>query len=137
MMFPSALRAGNFTLRLALGVTMVCIGISAYRDFTPFVAIVTDGLGPVAFLGYVWAFLLPALLIFGGVFLVIGRYLQLAAWTGGIALASVPVGMVLKTVMTDLPLPDMLTASYPAFVWLLAFVLALQTAPDEVEDPKE
>jgi hypothetical protein len=66
---------------------MVCIGISAYRDFAPFVAIVTDGLGPVAFLGYVWAFLLPALLIFGGVFLVMGRYLVLAAWTGGLALA--------------------------------------------------
>ena len=126
-----ALRAGNFALRLALGVTMVCIGISAYRDFAPFVAIVTDGLGAIGFLGYAWALILPALLIFGGVFLVIGRYLVLAAWTGGLALASVPIGLVLKTVMTGLPLPDMLTASYPVFVWLLAFVIALKTAPEE------
>ncbi len=133
----SAVRAGNFTLRFALGATMVCIGIAAYRDFAPFTALVTDGLGAISFLGTVWAFLLPALLIFGGVFLIVGRYLVLAAWTGGLALASVPFGLVLKTVMTGLPLPDMLTASYPAFVWLLAFVIALKTAPDEPEEPKE
>ncbi|MDD5055245.1 MAG: hypothetical protein PHZ00_03165 [Candidatus Peribacteraceae bacterium] len=131
MSFPPALRAGNFTLRLSLGVTMAFIGITAYRDFVPFVELVTDGLGGITFLGYVWAFFLPALLIFGGVFLVIGRYLVLAAWTGGLALASVPIGMVLKTVMTGLPLPDMLAASYPVIVWLLAFVIALKTAPDE------
>jgi hypothetical protein len=35
--------------------------------------------------------------------------------------------------MTDLPLPDMLSASYPAFVWLLAFVIALKMAPEEPE----
>ncbi len=75
-------------------------------------------------------FLLPALLIFGGGLLAIGRYSYVAALTGGIALGSVPVGLILKTIITGLPLPDMMSASYPTIVWMVALYLALNPFPD-------
>ncbi len=88
--------------------------------------------------GTVCSYFLPALLIFGGAFLAIGRYSFLAAWFGGIALGSIPVALVLKTVMTGMPLPDMLIAAYPSVVWMIAFYLSLnpfpeQDAPEQVE----
>jgi hypothetical protein len=127
----SAAQVSNAILRAALGVTMVMIGVSAYRDLAPFIANVTDGLGMASNVGYVWAFILPALLIFGGGMLAIGRYSYVAAWSGGLALASVPIGVVLKTIMTGLPLPDMLTVSYPSIVWLVAFTFACAMGPEE------
>ena len=110
---------------------MVLIGISAFRVFAPFVANVTDGLGWLSFLGTIWSYLLPALLIFGGGLLAVGRYSFVAAWTGGIALASVPVGLLLKTIMSGLPLPDMLNVATPALVWLVIFYLALNPFPEQ------
>ncbi len=131
MHWTSASAVSNLILRVSVGVTMLLIGISEYRDFAPFLASVTDGLGWMSSVVTVFAYMLPALLIFGGGLLAIGRYSFVAAWTGGIALGLVPVGLVLKTVMTGSPLPDMLTAAYPPVVWLIAFYLALNAFPEE------
>jgi len=132
MNLKSAPFISNAVLRIALGVTMVMIGISAYRDLAPFLANVTDGLmGWTSRIAYLWGFILPALLIFGGGLLAIGRYQFLAAWTGGLAIGSVPIGIVLKTIMTGLPLPDAMAAIYPSIVWIIAFVLAFTTLPEE------
>lgn len=116
---------------------MVLIGISAYRDFAPFVANVTDGLGWFSSFATVWSFLLPALLIFGGGFLVIGRYGYIAALTGGTALATVPIGLLLKTIIGGLPLPTMLSAAYPTIVWIVAFYLALNAWPEAEAAPTD
>ncbi len=128
--WKSASETSNLVLRVPLGVSMVMIGASAYRDFAPFVANVTDGLGWASSFGYVWAFILPALLLFGGGMLAIGRYSYVAALTGGVALGSVPMGLILKNIITGVPLPDMMSASYPTIVWMMAFYLALNTLPD-------
>ena len=128
--WKSASETSNLVLRVPLGISMVMIGASAYRDFAPFVANVTDGLGWASSFGYVWAFILPALLLFGGGMLAIGRYSYVAALTGGVALGSVPMGLILKNIVTGIPLPDMLSASYPTIVWMIAFYLALNTLPD-------
>lgn len=130
MNWKSAAETSNLVLRVPLGISMVMIGASAYRDFAPFVANVTDGLGWASSFGYVWAFILPALLLFGGGMLAIGRYSYVAALTGGVALGSVPMGLILKNIVTGIPLPDMLSASYPTIVWMMAFYLALNTLPD-------
>ncbi len=130
MRWQSVSIVSNLTLRVSIGISMMLIGISEYRDFAPFVANVTDGLGWLSPLGMVWAYLLPALLIFGGGMLAIGRYPYVAAWMGGIALGSIPVGLLLKTVMTGSPLPDTLMAAYPSVVWLVAFYLSLNAFPD-------
>lgn len=137
MNWKSVSATSNLVLRVPLGISMVMIGASAFRDFAPFVANVTDSLGWATPFGYIWAFVLPALLIFGGGMLAIGRYSFVAAWTGGIALGSVPVGLLLKNILTGVPLPDMMGASYPTIVWMIAFYLALNTLPEmePVEGP--
>ena len=130
MNWKSVSETSNLVLRVPLGLVMVMIGASAYRDFAPFVANITDGLGWVSSFGYVWAFVLPALMIFGGGMLAIGRYSYVVALTGGVALGSVPVGLILKNIITGVPLPDMMAASYPTIVWMIAFYLALNPMPD-------
>lgn len=130
MNWKSASQTSNLVLRVPLGLAMVMIGASGYRDFAPFVANVTDGLGWASSFGYVWAFILPALMIFGGGLLAVGRYSFIAALTGGVALGSVPVGLILKNIITGVPLPDMMAASYPTIVWIVAFYLALNPFPD-------
>ncbi len=109
------------------------VGVSAYRDFSPFVANVTDGLGWMSGIATVWAYLLPGLLILGGGTLALGRYSVAAAYTGGIALGSIPVGLLLKNVMTGVPLPDMMAAAYPIVVLMLAFYFAVNKMPDMEE----
>ena len=131
MHWTSTAAVSNLILRVSVGVTMALIGISEYRDFAPFVLSVTDGLGWMSFPGTVLAYILPALLIFGGGMLAIGRYSFITAWAGGIALGIIPVGLVLRTVMTGSPLPDMLTAAYPPVVWFIALFLAVNAFPDE------
>lgn len=131
MRFQSTSIVSNSILRVSIGISMVLIGISEYRDFAPFLANVTDGLGWMSFPATLWGYILPALLIFGGGLLAAGRYSFVAAWTGGIALGSIPIGLLLKTVMTGSPLPDTLMAAYPSVVWLMAFYLAMNPFPDQ------
>lgn len=137
MNWKSVSQTSSLVLRVSIGLTMMLIGISAYRDFAPFVANVTDGLGMLSAFGTVWSYLLPALLIFGGAMLAIGRYSYVAALTGGIGLGSVPVGLMLKNVMSGAPLPDMMAAAYPTIVWLIAFYLALNAFPDTAPPEEE
>lgn len=130
MNWKSTSDVSSLVLRIPLGICMVMIGTSAYRDLAPFLASVTDGLGWASAFGTVWGFILPALLIFGGGMLAIGRYSYVAALTGGLALGSIPVGLILKNIITGIPLPDMMAASYPAIVWLVAFYLAVNRMVD-------
>lgn len=115
---------------MTMGITMLLMGIAAFRNFAPFSALVVDDLGSLSFLGTIWAYLLPALLIFGGSMLAIGRYASVAAITGGIAFGSVPVGLMLKNTFGGAPLPDVAAAAYPAIIWLVAFYLASNPFPD-------
>lgn len=130
MNWKSTSEVSSLVLRVPLGLTMVMIGISAYRDLAPFISNVTDGLGWASSVGTVWGYFLPALLIFGGAMLAIGRYSYVGALTGGMALGSIPVGLILKNIITGIPLPDMMAASYPSIVWMVAFYLAINRMPD-------
>ncbi len=125
MNYKSGSAVSNLLLRVGVGLPMMLIGIAEYRDFAPFVANVTDGLGFLQFLGTIWAYFLPALFLFGGAMLMIGRYRHVTAWIGGLALGSIPTGLLLKTLMTGIPLPDMIAAAFAPLVWLLVFTLAL------------
>ncbi len=120
-------------LRVSVGGSLLLMGISEYRDFAPFVANVTDGLGWLATVGMIWAYLLPALMIFGGGLLAVGRYSCIAAWTGGLALGSIPLGLMLKTLMTGSPLPTIIDAATPALLWIVVFVMAMGRMPDQAD----
>ncbi len=137
MNYKSVPAVSNIILRVAVGLPMLFIGMAEYRDFAPFVANVTDGLGALEVFGTIWAHFLPALFIFGGGMLMVGRYQYIAAWVGGIALGCIPAGLMLKSLMTGIPLPDMIAACFPPFIWLLVFYFAVNAQPDEMTEPTE
>lgn len=119
----------NLTLRVSIGLTLIIFGIAFYRDFAPFHANVTDGLGAIKILGTMWSYLLPALFIFAGGLLIVGRYAFVTAWIAGIGLGSVPVGMAMKVLMTNYIPQEALNFIYPIFLWLLIVHLAVKESP--------
>lgn len=127
----------NFTLRLSTGLSMLIAGMSQYRDFEPYKASVLDGIGVLWSLGLVWTYLLPGMLILSGGLLIYGkRAMFITAWFGGIALGSIPVGLLLKTLMSGQPLPDMLTAATYYLPWIILFFFAVNV-PDAPPPPEE
>jgi hypothetical protein len=47
------------------------------------------------------------------------------------------MGIILKTIISGAPLPETLSASYPTFVWIIAFTLAICLVPEEVAEAEE
>jgi len=92
----------------------------------PFRAMTAEGLGPLEPVGALWAFILPGLMIVGGALFVIGKFTDIAAWTAGLALASIPAGMLLKPVLSGVSLADMMPAAINAFIWLIVFFLVVK-----------
>lgn len=127
MWYKSPSFVSTLFLRVSVGVSLVVLGIAFYRDFAPFHANVIDGLGSIRIIGDIWSYVLPALFIFTGGMLAVGRYAFVTAWTGGIALGSVPVGMTLKILMTNTPVPEVLAFVSPILIWLIVFHLAVTT----------
>ncbi len=111
-------------LRTGLGLALVFLGITHYRD-PEFAVQVGAGLGALAPLGYVWGFVHPGLLIAGGVLLVIGLYRVVAASLVGIALAAIPAGLLLKSALGTLPLEASMPAALNALIWLIALHFSL------------
>mgnify|MGYP006865008812 CR=1 FL=1 len=118
--------AAKLVLRVSFGLSLLLVGISHYMNLEMFMAMTSDGLGPLEFLGTVWAYILPALQIVGGALFAVGMYYEIAAWSSGVALGSIPVGMLLKPVLSSVALPDMMPAAINAFIWLLVYVLVVK-----------
>lgn len=114
------------TLRISFGVSLLLVGLTHYMTMTPFKAMVMEGLGPLEPLGALWALLLPGLMIIGGALMAVGMYMEVAAWASGLALGSIPVGMLLKPVVGGVALPDVMPAAINAFLWLIVFVLVVK-----------
>jgi len=108
--------------RIGFGLALVFAGIAHYQDST-FATMVGGGLGVLSSLGMVWGYILPLLMIVGGVLLAIGLFPVVAAWTAGLALASIPAGVLLKSVMSGVPLSDTMPAAMNAYVWLIMLLL--------------
>ena len=118
--------AMKLIVRVSFGLSLLLVGISHYMTFDMFLAMTTDGLGALTILGTVWAYVYPALLIVGGALFAIGMFTEVAAWTAGVALGSVPVGMLLKPVLGAVPLPDMMPAAINAFIWMLVYIFVVK-----------
>ena len=89
---------------------------------------VADGLGTLAPLGMLWAYILPGLMIIGGVLFIIGMFLDIGTWAAGLALASIPAGMLLKSVIGGVSMSDTMPAAINGFIWLLVFMWAVKCA---------
>ena len=116
----------GLVLRVSFGVSLLLVGLTHYMVFEPFAGMTAEGLGALEPLGSIWAYILPALMIVGGALLALGRYTNVGAWCAGIALGSIPVGMLLKPVLSGASLPDMMPAAINAFIWLLVYVLVIK-----------
>lgn len=112
-------------IRITFGWSLVFVGISHYQAMPDFAVVVASGLGPISFLGTIWAYILPALMIVGGALFVLKQQLPIATWTTGVALASIPAGMLLKPVLSGQPaaLGDVMASAINAFIWLLVLVV--------------
>lgn len=132
MWYRSASFVSHLCLRVSLGLSLLLIGISLYRDFAPFWGNVTVGLGNAQIIGSMWAYILPALLIFSGGMLIIGRYSFITAWSAGLGLGSIPVGMSLKTLMSNFPLPEVIEFVSPMFIWMLVYFACVNMPQPEM-----
>lgn len=139
MWYKSASFVSHLCLRLSLGLSLLFIGASLYRDFAPFWGNITLGLERLQLLGTIWAYVLPALLIFSGGMLIVGRYSFITAWTAGIGLGSIPVGMSLKVLMSNFPLPEVVDFVSPMFIWMLVYYACVNMPLPELakEDEEE
>ncbi|PIR51027.1 hypothetical protein COU78_02600 [Candidatus Peregrinibacteria bacterium CG10_big_fil_rev_8_21_14_0_10_49_24] len=92
----------------------------------PFKGMVMSGLGPLEPLGALWALLLPALMIVGGALITVNMYMEVGALAAGVALASIPVGMLLKPILGGVALPDVMPAVINSFIWLVVYALVIK-----------
>lgn len=114
-------------MRISFGLSLLFMGIIHYKTFPDFTSYVSTGLGPLTGLGTLWSYALPALMIVGGILFTVGLMPSVAAWTAGLALASIPAGMMLKSVLSATPVDAMMAAAVNAFVWLLVYYFALRS----------
>ncbi len=111
-------------LRLAVGVSLALVGLAHYMNIANFTGMTSEGLGSLAPLGILWAYILPALQIVGGLIIAfnVRQFMCIGKWAAGIALASIAIGMTLKMVMTG----DAASMAHvqSAFIWFLALMFA-------------
>ncbi|PIR48777.1 hypothetical protein COU80_03740 [Candidatus Peregrinibacteria bacterium CG10_big_fil_rev_8_21_14_0_10_55_24] len=126
--FPkSPMGIATVLLRLSFGLSLLFVGLVHYMTFQPFKGMAMEGLGALEPLGMVWAFVLPALMIIGGALLALGFYMEVGSWAAGIALASIPVGMLLKPVLSGVSLPSVMPSAIDAFIWLIVYYLVVKS----------
>ena len=119
----------GLVLRITFGFSLLLIGVSHYQGIGDFAEMTASGLGPLSFLGSVWAYILPLLMIVGGALFVLKKKAEVATWCITIALGSIVVGMLLKPVLSNDPssLGPAMSMSQSAFLWLIFFVVAKWT----------
>lgn len=114
--------------RVSIGLSLLFVGLVHYMTFTSFLGMVTEDLGywPIAALGTVWAYVLPALMIVGGALLVLGMFEDIAVWAASLAIGSIPAGMLFKSVLSGVPLSTTMTPAINALFWLVALILVVK-----------
>lgn len=108
--------------RVSFGLALALVGFAHYRDPAAFADFVGSGF-PYLWLrslAMIWGYILPGLLIVGGLSFAFYVSGEVGTWAVGIALGSIPVGMVLKSVLGT-SLSDTMPQVMSAFIWLLVF----------------
>ena len=118
--------AMKMVFTVSFGLSLLLVGIAHYMSLSDFMGMVSGGLGALTILGTIWAYVLPALMIVGGALYVVGMRPDIAAWTAGVALGSIPVGMLLKTVLGGVALGEMMPHAINAFIWLIIYAFVVK-----------
>jgi len=114
------------TLRVSFGLSLLFVGIAHYMTISAFSGMASDGLGALSVFGMLWAYVMPGLMIVGGGLLAVNMYHNVAAWCAGLALGSIPAGMLLKPLLSGVALPDVMPAAINAFIWLLVYMMVMK-----------
>lgn len=112
-------------VRIGFGLALAFAGFAHYQDPT-FAESVGRGLGVLESLGMVWGYILPGLMIIGGLLLAFGIYMNIAAYAAAIALASIPAGLMLKSAISGIPLDDTMPPAMNALIWILVMMVAVK-----------
>ncbi len=112
--------------RIGFGIALALVGIAHYMDAATFAEAVGRGLGVLEQAGMVWGYLLPGLMIVGGVLIALGIFPAVGALVAGVALVSIPAGLMLKSVLSGISLNDTMPPAMNAIVWLLFYVAAVR-----------
>jgi uncharacterized membrane protein YphA (DoxX/SURF4 family) len=113
-------------LRVGFGGALALVGVAHYMDLAGFTGMVSGGLGALSGIGTLYAYILPALEIVGGVLIVAGQKHDVAAWCAGVALASIAIGMLLKPVLGGVGLGEVMPAANNTLLWLLVYVMVVK-----------
>jgi len=114
-------------VRIGLGLSLAFVGFTHYQN-PQFAESVGRGLGLLEPLGMVWGYVLPGLLIIGGLLLAFGIYTTIAAYCAAIALASIPAGLMLKSAISGISLDETMPPALNALIWILVLLAALKGA---------
>lgn len=111
--------------RISFGLSLLFVGIVHARGLSGFAAFVAQDLGPIAPVGTLWGYVVPFLMIVGGILFVIGMAGELAAWCAALALGSIPAGMLLKSAIDPVavPLEQTMPLAINAFVWIIVLMM--------------
>lgn len=115
-------------VRVGFGLAIALVGVAHYMDAHTFAEAVGRGLEYpwLENVGMVWGYLLPGLMIVGGVLIAIGYMPAVGSLVAGVALVSIPVGLMLKSVLSGLSLNDTMPPAMNAIVWVLFYVAAVR-----------
>ena len=111
-------------LRVSLGLSLMFIGVNYYAHVQVLAVTMRTGFGYFTGVADSWAYVMPGLLVIGGVLLLIGQHLDVAAWAAGIALASIPAGLLAKATLGVAPLSAVMPQATQSLLWLIVFYLA-------------
>lgn len=123
-------------VRVGFGLALLFTGIAHYRTASDFATSVGNGLGPdwLVGIGVVWGYILPALLIIGGITLTFNLFTKVGIWAAGLALASIPAGLMLKSAMSGVSLGDTMPPAMNAYVWIIVFLFAAKATGSHADD---
>lgn len=114
-------------IRISFGLALLFHGITLYKGGAAnFAAMTASDLGPLSPLGQVWGYILPALMIVGGALFVVGLLPYYATWIAGVALGSIPAGVLLKPILGSLDQGLAMQMTINALIWLLVFAVAVR-----------
>lgn len=120
--------------RVGFGIALALVGVAHYMDAGNFAFGVGSGLefsisgveiDWLARAAWLWGWLMPGLMIVGGVFVAFGFMPQVGALLAGLALLSIPAGLMLKSVF-GLSLDATMPPAQNAIVWILFYLAAVK-----------
>jgi uncharacterized membrane protein YphA (DoxX/SURF4 family) len=112
--------------RISFGLTLLLVGIAYFVKNPTFAALMAEGISGTAIapLGQIMAYVLPGLMVVGGLIYVIGAFMEIGAWVTGIALGLFPVLMILKSIVSvEIEPVSVMPFVVYGLAWLILYVL--------------